>query len=43
MLMIEKNYKFVITLQNLMMTLKLLELNVIIVEKIIHVILFLME
>jgi len=42
MLMIEKNHKFRITLQNLMVILKSLELNVIIVERIMHVILFLM-
>jgi len=38
----EKSQKFEITLQNLMLILKLLELNVIIVENIMHVILLLM-
>jgi hypothetical protein len=42
MLMIEKSHKFRITLQNLMVILKSLELNVIIVERIMYVILFLM-
>jgi hypothetical protein len=41
MLMIEKSHKFGIILQNLMVILKPLELNVIIVERIMHVILFL--
>jgi hypothetical protein len=43
MLMIEKSHKFRITLQNLIVILKPLELNVIIVERIMHVILFLMR
>jgi hypothetical protein len=43
MLMIEKSHKFWITLQNLMVILKPLKLNVIIIEMIIHVILFLMR
>ena len=38
-----KSHKCRIILQNLMVILKLLELNVIIVKKIMHVILFLME
>uniref|UniRef100_A0A6N2L0Z0 Uncharacterized protein n=1 Tax=Salix viminalis TaxID=40686 RepID=A0A6N2L0Z0_SALVM len=38
-----KSYKFGIILQNLMVILKSIELNVIIVERIMHVILFLME
>jgi hypothetical protein len=42
MLKIEKSHKFGITLQNLMLILKPLELNVIIVENIMHVILLLM-
>jgi len=42
MLKIEKSHKFEITLQNLMLILKPLELNVIIVENIMHVILLLM-
>jgi hypothetical protein len=42
MLMIEKSHKIRITLQSLMVILKPLKLNVIIVEKIMHVILFLM-
>jgi len=42
MLMIEKNHKIRITLQSLMVILKPLKLNVIIVEMIMHVILFLM-
>ena len=43
MLMIEKSHKFRITLQNLIMILKPLELNVIIVKRIMHVILLLMR
>ena len=43
MLMIEKSHKFRITLQNLIMILKPLELNVIIVKIIMHVILLLMR
>jgi len=42
MLKIEKSHKFGIILQNLMLILKFLELNVIIVENIMHVILLLM-
>jgi len=42
MLMIKKSQKFRIILQNLMMILQPLELNVIIVERIMHVILLLM-
>jgi hypothetical protein len=42
MLMIKKSRKFGIILQNLMVILQPLELNVIIVEKIMHVILLLM-
>jgi hypothetical protein len=41
MLMIKKSRKFRITLQNLMLILKPLELNAIIVENIMHVILLL--
>ena len=43
MLMIKKGHKFGIILQNLMVILQPLELNVIIVERIMHVILLLME
>ena len=42
MLMIEKSHKFRVILENSMVILKPLELNVIIVEKIMHIILFLM-
>jgi len=42
MLKMEKSHKFRITLQNLMLILKPLELNVIIVKNIMHVILLLM-
>jgi len=42
MLMIKKSHKFEIILQNLMVILQPLELNVIIVERIMHVILLLM-
>jgi hypothetical protein len=42
MLMIEKSHKFRVILENSMVILKHLELNVIIVEKIMHIILFLM-
>lgn len=42
MLMIKRSHKFGITLQNLMLILKPLELNVIIVENIMHDILLLM-
>ena len=42
MLMIKRSHKFGITLQNLMLILKPLELNVIIVENIMHVMLLLM-
>jgi hypothetical protein len=42
MLMIKKSHKFGIILQNLMVILQPLELNIIIVERIMHVILLLM-